>query len=478
MKRLRSLTSKNFIMIAGILLLSYILTGLVFSITFYRYAYSENLKSMSSALQQAARLVAAYDAQWEPDDIEMQLALTTTASFSGCDIIVTDSLGNVVSCSDTQFHCHHVGMTVPKALLDSVPATGAYSGLGYLNGIYSGQRQYIAARLSKGSETEGYIIMSVSVHNVRALWRESIKRFGVVAGLVAALAAIITFAASSHQTEPINEMARMTARFARGELEARVPYDGRQDEIGQLQRSLNYMAESLNRTEATRRELIANVSHDLKTPITTISGFSDGILDGTIPPEKAREYLKTISSESKRMSRMVQNMLTLSRMQAVDPAEMLRGSFDICEIMRICLLGLEGRIEEKQLDVVLTLPEEEIITRGDPDSITRVVTNLMDNAVKFATPGTPLVLEVWKQNGKAYVSVQNQGETIPKEELPRIFERFHKSDKSRNLDKSGSGLGLFIVKSIIDSHQEDIFVASENGTTRFVFTLTLRTNGK
>ncbi len=475
MKRLRSLTSKNFIMIASILLISYVLTGLVFSATFYRYTYKENLDDMFSVLQKASRVITAYGAQWDMSDIEMHLGLTTAASMSGCDILITDPDGTVAACSDAQFNCPHIGMSVPGGVLAQVPQSGASGSIGQLGGLYGSRRQYIAARLpSTEGGTAGYIIMSMDINNIYELWRESLRLFIIVAGLIALLAAAITFIASRHQTEPINEMARMTLRFGRGELDARVPYTGRQDEIGQLQRSLNSMADSLNHTELSRRELIANVSHDLKTPITTISGFSDGILDGTIPPDKAEEYLRTISSEAKRMSRMVQNMLTLSRMQSVDPNEILRGSFDICEVMRICLVGLEGRIEAKGLDVALSLPEEEIKVRGDADSITRVVTNLMDNAVKFAAPQSLLTLEVWKQNGKAYVSVENRGETIAKEDLPKIFQRFHKGDRSRNLDKSGSGLGLFIVKSIIDSHQEDIFVASENGATRFVFTLTLR----
>lgn len=480
MKRLRSLTAKNFIMIAAILLISHILTGLVFSWTFYRYTYRENLEGMSAAMEQTARVVTAYGAQWEMDAVEMHLTLSTTSSLSGYDIIIADPYGQVLACSDREFNCRHLGRTVSKAVLSNIPQGGTYSGLAFFDGLYSDGRQYIAAHFADAQTgaTEGYIIMSVDMRSAREVWRESSRLFVLVAGVVAAAAAVITFIASKHQTEPINEMARMSLRFGRGELDARVPYNGRRDEIGQLQRSLNSMADSLNNTESARRELIANVSHDLKTPITTIVGFSDGILDGTIPPDKARDYLRTISSEAKRMSRMVQNMLTLSRMQSVDPNEILKGSFDICEIVRVCLVGLEGRIEDKKLEVVLTLPEEEIITRGDPDSITRVVTNLMDNAVKFARPESRLELQVWKQGEKAYVSVQNEGETIPREELPKIFQRFHKSDSSRNLDKSGSGLGLFIVKSIIDSHGEDIFVASENGVTRFVFTLTLRSGNR
>ena len=160
-------------------------------------------------------------------------------------------------------------------------------------------------------------------------------------------------------------------------------------------------------------------------------------------------------------------------LQPAESNKVYEGSFDICEVVRLALLSLDGKIENKQLDVETALPEEAIITRGDADSIIQVVYNLIDNAIKFSQPGGVIDLELWEQDTHAYVSVTNRGEVIPTEELPYIFDRFHKADRSRSADREGAGLGLFIVKRILDSHNEDIFVTSSDGVTKFIFSLTI-----
>jgi len=166
-------------------------------------------------------------------------------------------------------------------------------------------------------------------------------------------------------------------------------------------------------------------------------------------------------------------MLEISTLRAAEPGSVLDKSFDISEVVRLALLSLDGKIEEKQLDVDAKLPDEAIMTRGDADSITQVVFNLIDNAIKFSSTGSVIELELWKQESRAYVSVTNHGETIAADELPRIFERFHKADKSRSVNRDGVGLGLYIVKMILDNHNEDIFVTSSGGTTKFIFSLTV-----
>ena len=204
--------------------------------------------------------------------------------------------------------------------------------------------------------------------------------------------------------------------------------------------------------------------------MTTIAGYTDGILDGTIPPENERQYLQIIAEESRRLSRLVRRMLDVSQLQAMDP---LKGGnrFDICESMRRVLISMEKKITDRPLDVDADIPEEPILVAGDNDMITQVIYNLLDNAIKFATPGSTLYLGVAAFDGKARVTVRNQGDTIPAEELPLLFERFHKSDKSRSEDKDGVGLGLYIVKTILEQHKEKIDVTSENGVTTFSFSL-------
>ena len=272
-------------------------------------------------------------------------------------------------------------------------------------------------------------------------------------------------------------MADAARRFGRGDLSVRVDASS-EDEIGELGEAFNSMADSLEKSEQRRREFIANVSHELKTPMTTIAGYADGILDGTIPPESEKKYLQTISSETKRLSRLVRSMLELSRIQAGNREDLLSQSFDISEVLRRTLVNFIDKIEERGLDVDFQVPEEPIVVMGNADAITQVVYNLFDNAVKFSRNGTELGVSLWKDDAKAYVSVRNHGSTIPEAEIPLLFERFHKSDRSRSQDRDGVGLGLYIVKTILNNHGEDIAVTSRQGVTDFVFTLALKPESK
>jgi signal transduction histidine kinase len=204
--------------------------------------------------------------------------------------------------------------------------------------------------------------------------------------------------------------------------------------------------------------------------MTTIAGYTDGILDGTIPPQKSRQYLQIISDESRRLSRLVRRMLDISQIQSL---EMKMAEFDLCESMRLSLLSMEQRILQRQLDVEADIPEDSVLVLGDNDLITQVIYNLLENATKFAAPDSTLYLGLSLRGEKAVVTVRNTGHTIPVEEIPLLFERFHKSDKSRGMDKDGYGLGLYIVKTIIDQHKEKITVTSEGGVTAFSFTVQL-----
>ncbi|MEM5779662.1 MAG: HAMP domain-containing sensor histidine kinase, partial [Lawsonibacter sp.] len=294
----------------------------------------------------------------------------------------------------------------------------------------------------------------------------------VVVLLISVIASTLT---SAHQSRPLNEMAEAARKFGRGEFDVRVTsYEGRCDEISTLAEAFNSMANSLAKAESQRAEFIANVSHELKTPMTTISGFAEGILDGTIPPEREREFLQVIVSETRRLSRLVRRMLDLSRLNAlVESTVTAQEQFDLTEVMSQVLISLEGKITGRRLDVDVHMPEDKLMVWGDPDSVTQVCYNLIDNAAKFAATGSTISVQITKKDGKAYTSIRNLGATIPPDELPLLFERFHKADYSRSMDREGVGLGLYIVKTILNNLKENIVVTSEDGVTQFTFTLTL-----
>lgn len=471
----RSIYIRNFYMTAGIVFLSFLFLCSMFFVWSYNLVMNEKQRTMTSTAEDVVQFINAFSIGYDLNSLDLRVALTTISHTSGFDILIADKAGIIISCSDRQVVCPHLGKAVPPDILAQVSSTTGYSKNTDLSGVYGEVRYVMGVPLiSNADKTEiGYIFLSTKPNDMIQLWRQFAGVFLFTSSIVLFLTFIVSFFSTKKQAEPLNEMAFAAKLFARGDFTVRVKDTGRLDEVGQLTEAFNSMAESLEHSENLRRDFIANVSHELKTPMTVISGFSDGILDGTIPQDNERKYLEVISSETKRLSRLVRSMLDMSRIQSAPSSTLLRGNFDISEVIRLALLSLSGKIETKQLDVNAELPEEAIITRGDKDSFTQVVYNLIDNAVKFAETGSVIRLSLWKKGLKAFVSIENKGGTISPEEMPLIFERFHKTDRSRSENRDGIGLGLYIVKTILDNHNEDIYVTSGDGVTKFTFTLTL-----
>ncbi|MDR1668445.1 MAG: HAMP domain-containing protein [Oscillospiraceae bacterium] len=319
--------------------------------------------------------------------------------------------------------------------------------------------------------TIGHIIVSSDQTGTRLLMREFLRNWSLMSIVVVLLAGVTAYISARRQVRPLRQMASCAYSLTHGDFTARADVEELQDgEIHDLAKAFNGMAETLERGEELRRGFIANVSHELKTPMTTISGYIGGILDGTVPDERREETLQIVRDEVMRLSRLVESTANLTRLQT-GQLELHPCPLDISELSLRVLLGFEGRIEGKGLTVRVDVPET-LFVQADPDSITQVLTNLLDNAVKFSTHGGELSLSVRSHAGKAYVSVANEGVAIPPDDLPYVFDRFYKADRSRSRDRTGLGLGLFLVKSIINAHNEDITTTSADGRTEFTFTLT------
>jgi signal transduction histidine kinase len=302
---------------------------------------------------------------------------------------------------------------------------------------------------------------------------EAVRVNVLVVIAVLAFAAPVVWVITQRQMKPIKQMTAAARRMAHGQMDVRVDAnDTDTAELNELALAFNNMAQALAKSEQKRQEFVANVSHELKTPMTTISGYMAGMLDGTIPPDQQPKYMAITAAEVKRLSRLVRSMLEISRIQDQGiPAERKR-NFDLCQTVGEVLLSFEKQINDKHLEVDVNLPDLGARTLADPDAITQVVYNLIDNAVKFCPEKGELGLRVEETKGGKYlVSIRNTGPTIPADELPLVFDRFHKTDKSRSADRDGWGLGLYIVKTIILGHEEDIYVTSRDGVTEFSFTM-------
>lgn len=474
---MKTLYIKNFVMTSVLVILSFFILGVSFFFLGRAFVMNEKRENIEINAQEVSRAASVFADTADITGWDFRLILSSVSKSTGNLIFITDTGGLILTSSDTEIVSPYIGSRVGASVMQELEAKGAFRQLTTLSTIYGDKKCYVVAlpiKYESSGALFGYVFVCSEYSAIMDAWGASSTIYVVTAVVILFLAIVLSFITSKRQAEPLNEMAAAARRFAHGDFSARVADEGRRDEIGALTESFNMMAESLEKSEQLRNEFISNVSHELKTPMTTISGFADGILDGTIPPEQQDKYLEAISSETKRLSRMVREMLQMSRIQTVDTQALLSRSFDLSEVIMRTLLTFETRIESRNLDVDAQIPEEGIIVRGDADSITQVLYNLIDNAIKFADEGSRLTISLWKQNGKAYVSVKNKGQEIPPEELPFIFDRFHKSDKSRSLDRDGVGLGLSIVKTILNNHNEDVYATSRGGETEFVFTMKLK----
>jgi len=468
----QSVFFKSFLVTACMFAVCFVVFGLAMLMTGRAFLVREQEKSLYASADEVELLAEAMYDQGELTSLELRVTLAAIARSNGTHIFLCDENGVVLTSSDMNRVSPYIGAVLSDDIVRELHTAEPYESVGTLDGFYDTAHYTVAEPfLARDGRAAGYVFVTYEASGFMQVWSGFILTYLLIAVGVLALALILQYIYSRRMARPLLEMASAADRFARGDYSARVSRYDEPDEIGVLTQAFNGMAESLSRTESRRSEFVANVSHELRTPMTAISGFADGLLDGTIPASEERKYLETISSETKRLSRLVRSMLDMSRMQDDASARMER--FDLSEMVVQTVLSFEERVTQKRLQMELHLPEDSIYAMGDVDALTRVVYNLMDNAVKFSDEGKELTVSVWKENGLAYTSVRNQGATIPREELPLIFDRFHKSDASRSQDRDGVGLGLYMARAIIAAHGQNIFVTSENGETAFTFTLAL-----
>lgn len=389
----------------------------------------------------------------------LEPTLTRFAAALEGSVLIVDNQYQLVLCSHTD--CTHRGEVLPPLVQRGLNQPNFFT-VSRLGGLFE-QNQYVAAaRLAAHDGTPmGYVLTCSSS---AALWDyvlDNLQTYLIAGAAVLTVAFIALYILTYRLVRPLRQMAAITRQFSRGDFSGRVTVRG-QDEVAELANALNGMAVSLSSVEDMRRSFVANVSHELKTPMTTIGGFIDGILDGTVPEDKRTDYLRIVSEETKRLSRVVVAMLNLSR---IDSGQLKLNpvSFDLTAMVCATLLSFEQRINQKRLNIEGLDDCGPHTVQGDYDLLQQVVYNLLDNAVKFTNEGGTITLTVARADDRTVCVVRNTGEGIPAVEMPHIFERFYKSDRSRGVDKNGTGLGLYIVKSVVNLHGGEITVRSAEG---------------
>ncbi len=474
---MRTTFGRQFAVNAGLILLSFIILGVSFVSLLFNYFVDQQRDSLLSSARAIADLGAAYSTMGNlEEDANFRMSLSITAEVAGADVQICTVSGRVLLCSDDAIFCEHTGQSLPEDIVSTALSEGECWNIGSVEGLYDSKR-YLAAvpMVSDDSGAQlGLVVVSADAGVLSSLLGQLSNNYIFSAVVVLLVAMIVSSFLTRSQTRSMREMAEAVSQYGHGDFDIRLQPDKQStEEMAELARAFNTMAESLAVSEQRRTEFVANVSHELKTPMTTIGGFVDGMLDGTIPPERHRQYLQAVSDEVRRLSRLVRSMLEVSRLQSQGVQENKKTKFDICESLGRALLTFEQKINAKHLDVEVEFPDKDVNVLAEKDSITQVLYNLVDNAVKFCPENGKILLKVEPSGGKARISVANTGETIPEQELQLIFDRFHKTDKSRSMDKDGVGLGLYIVRTILASHNEDVTVTSRDGVTTFQFGLPL-----
>ena len=459
-----------------ILLAATILLGLAFWVVFDRYAARKQETSLQSTADTVASLTQFYSSPASMYlDWDFRLNLSAASGASENDVLLCTTDGQVFLCAQDVQDCEHIGRTLGTSAVEKITKQGSASIDDAATLLYGEKRLAVAsAAYSSDGTFMCIVVASMKRADLSALTGGALRLFILTALAVFLVALLAMPYLTRRETKPIKDMAAAARQLAHGNLSVRVPTGYQNEEMEELAVAFNNMAASVQNSETIRQEFVANVSHELKTPMTTIAGYLDGILDGTIPPEKHRVYMELVSTEVRRLSRLVRNMLDVARLkdQGIPPDKLT--DFDICEEASQALLSFEQRINQKHLNVDIDMPEFGLTVHAFADAVSQVIYNLLDNAVKFIDDGGTLSIHARQQGGKAVVSIANTGPTIDPAELPLIFDRFHKTDKSRSTDRDGVGLGLYIVKTIVLAHGEDIYVTSRDGKTEFTFTMPLK----
>ncbi|MBE6820832.1 MAG: HAMP domain-containing histidine kinase [Ruminococcaceae bacterium] len=403
------------------------------------------------------------------------------------DVFITNTDGQVVYCKEilqsnmalyTGNCMVHNAYSVPADIMaDTLKTT--VSTTGTLGGALNDVHFVVSSPVVVNGKTVAVVFSTQDVIGGLTPYVAGILRVFSAATLFAfAMAFILVYLVSLRLTKPLREMSAAARQYATGDFSKRIPIRSGihilgHDETDELITAFNSMAQALATLEMSRRSFVANVSHELKTPMTTIGGFIDGILDGTIEPEKETQYLKIVSDEVKRLARLVTGMLNMSKIEAGE-LELKPVKFDISEMIFRTLLSFEQIIDKKHIEIKGLDSFESNSIVADKDMINQVVYNLIDNAVKFTPEGGYIEVSSKADSEKVIVRIRNSGMGIPGDEIDKIFERFYKIDKSRSYDVKGAGMGLYIVKTIIELHGGNIVARSEPGQyTEFIFQLPL-----
>lgn len=454
---------------------AYILLGILgfFLVTFVGSHLLEARleKSITSDIYQTAHRIAESDLvrhNITSANVEsVQNTLSLAANYPDTIIWIINSNGQIILSTRKDISPDH-----PIDLDGFDPASWGsnYYQIGDFYGYFHDSRLSTIAPITEHLNTRGYVAVHYLMSDLYQSRSSLLWIIQLLFVITYLMTAVLFFFYSFYIRKPLYAITKGASEFANGNLSYQIPVKS-ENELGYLASNLNYMADKLNRNGEYQRQFISNISHDFRSPLTSIKGYVEAMIDGTIPVEMQEKYLKIISYEAERLEKLTRGLLTLNELD-IHKRMLNIQDFDINQTIKSTAASFEGTCTTRQILLELILSGQTLYAHADLEQIQQVLYNLLSNAIKFSPDHSTITIETTEKNGKIFVSVKDHGIGIPKSSLNRIWERFYKIDRSRGKDQKGTGLGLAIVKEIISAHGQHINVISTEGVgTEFIFTL-------
>ncbi|MGL4654407.1 MAG: ATP-binding protein [Sarcina sp.] len=459
-----SLVPKLLLSVMAIVGCIFAIIAFILSVTVKDYYVNNRVEKIDEVSALISQSVTSYVNSQGTDLQQLNAVLQFGQEFLNADIILTDSQGVVFAVSnknDTGYKLQKIVNLDGKDILTN-------DVLDYDNGDFN---VYSKKLYNAKKEFEGVIIVKTPLDQMKLALKQiySIIWFFVILTLI--ILSIVIYAVSDKFIiNPIEQVNEVSRKIAKGRVSERVKINSN-DELGELANNFNNMAESIEKFEMNRREFISNVSHELRSPMTSIKGFIAGILDGIIPPDKEHFYLEKVSDEIERLTRLISDLLDISAMQA-GKLSFNFTKVDINEMLKTAVINLEPKVTDKKLSVEIDLDLEEPLVRADKDKLMQVATNLTDNAIKYCTESGVIKISSKCKGDKVIVSIYNDSPQLTEEQLKMVWDRFYKADKSRT-NKHSTGLGLSIVQNIILNHKQEVWCKNSDDKNGVVFEFTL-----
>lgn len=463
MSRKESINQRIIVTFISVTSIVLIFLGSIMTILFNKNYHSTKLSNLEKQMGIIENSINNYLNQQDGSYSQLKEIIKMACISTNTEAIITDRLGYVYLVNGEDYQ----NLMYSKIKLNTESLS---SNIEFKKEVFkvdnASIKGYVKAIYEDG-EIDGYMIMVMQNESERNFNMFIIWITVIIEIIISAI--VIKIVTNQIIIRPIDNINNVAKRLAKGEVEKRVLVNCN-NEIGELAESFNMMAECLEKSDTKRREFISNVSHELRSPITSIKGFIGGILDGVIPRDRENYYLKIVYDEVDRLARLVNDLLDMSAMES-GKFNLAITEFDINQVISLCILNLEHKIQEKGLNVKATFHNNRAYVLGDRDRIIQVVTNIIENSIKYSNDDGEIKIDVYSKGEKIYVDIFNSGECIEEKELNKIWDRFYKSDKSRT-NKLSTGLGLPIVRSILSQHNEDIWVKNIEGKgVSFIFTL-------